>query len=147
MPIHFRCQSCDRALSIATRKAGTLVACPKCGKMISVPAAAGVAVESAPARLEAMPLFERLDFEQLLKPAAKPEPPKPIPVPVQPAFQPQPVPVPVAIEDSGDQDVIEVDGMVISRSRMAIIGIVIAVLLAVSFAVGYFLAAATVAKK
>src|SRR5438105_12587294 len=75
MPIHFRCSSCDRMLSIARRKAGQQVSCPKCGKDVSVPAAAGVAVNSDPhaqaTNLQGLPLFERNDFEELLNPALK----------------------------------------------------------------------------
>ena len=38
MPIRFRCPDCETVLSIATRKAGTPIACPKCGEEILVPA-------------------------------------------------------------------------------------------------------------
>lgn len=37
MPIRFRCPGCDGLLSIARRKAGTDVACPKCGELVIVP--------------------------------------------------------------------------------------------------------------
>ncbi|CAN5621566.1 hypothetical protein BH11PLA2_BH11PLA2_52800 [soil metagenome] len=177
MPINFRCHACDRTLSIATRKAGTQVNCPKCGVKVLVPASAGVAVESNPLAagshpnpaLEAMPLFERPDFENLLDPAAKAAAlPKSVPPQVElpkielpkiempkakpassPMVVPVPVPMPVAvvpappmmIED--DIDVAEVEGVVVSRQKLTWIAVVVAVLLAVSFAVGYFLARAT----
>lgn len=38
MPIRFRCPDCEAMLSIATRKAGTPIACPKCGEEVLVPA-------------------------------------------------------------------------------------------------------------
>ena len=38
MPIRFRCPDCETVLSIATRKAGTPIACPKCGEEVLVPA-------------------------------------------------------------------------------------------------------------
>lgn len=38
MPIRFRCPDCETTLSIATRKAGTQIACPKCGEEVLVPA-------------------------------------------------------------------------------------------------------------
>ena len=38
MPIRFRCPDCETMLSIATRKAGTPIACPKCGEEVLVPA-------------------------------------------------------------------------------------------------------------
>ena len=97
MPIQFRCPSCDRMLGIAKRKAGSSVKCPRCGADVSVPALAGMAVETngpvgaAPAipkgssntatvagpsvarraerKVDSMPLFERPDFESLLNPA------------------------------------------------------------------------------
>ena len=54
MPIRFRCPMCDGLLSTARRKAGSEVACPKCGFDITVPEAdlaelpGEVAAESAP---------------------------------------------------------------------------------------------------
>jgi phage FluMu protein Com len=37
MPIHFRCFFCDRVLSIASRKAGQVIVCPKCQGQVWVP--------------------------------------------------------------------------------------------------------------
>src|SRR5262245_35916701 len=37
MPIKFRCPLCEGMLSIAKRKAGTQVVCPKCGDEVTVP--------------------------------------------------------------------------------------------------------------
>lgn len=37
MPIHFRCPTCFGLLSIARRKAGKVVHCPKCGDNVIVP--------------------------------------------------------------------------------------------------------------
>ncbi len=42
MPIRFRCPDCETMLSIATRKAGTPIACPKCGEEVLVPAPGSV---------------------------------------------------------------------------------------------------------
>ena len=42
MPIRFRRPDCETTLSIATRKAGTPIACPKCGEEILVPAPGSV---------------------------------------------------------------------------------------------------------
>ncbi len=50
MPIPFRCRACDRRLSIATRKAGTDIACPNCRAALVVPG--GVAPPDAPAGAE-----------------------------------------------------------------------------------------------
>lgn len=37
MPIRFRCPHCFKLLGIATRKAGTDVPCPQCGRGVTVP--------------------------------------------------------------------------------------------------------------
>ena len=37
MPIKFRCPLCEGMLSIARRKAGAQVVCPKCGDEVTVP--------------------------------------------------------------------------------------------------------------
>lgn len=37
MPIRFRCPGCDGLLSIATRKSGTEIQCPKCAEALIVP--------------------------------------------------------------------------------------------------------------
>lgn len=75
MPIRFRCPGCDGLLSIARRKAGTDISCPKCGELVIVPTlpddqteadieGVGDAVEAvAPPRPEAKK-----------EPPAKPEP-------------------------------------------------------------------------
>ena len=39
MPIRFRCPTCEGLLSIARRKAGTQIVCPKCRDEVMVPAA------------------------------------------------------------------------------------------------------------
>ncbi len=37
MPIRFRCAYCNQMMGIATRKAGTVVRCPKCAGQVVVP--------------------------------------------------------------------------------------------------------------
>jgi hypothetical protein len=96
MPIRFRCTACGGVLSIARRKAGSNVLCPKCAVTLVVPGASTVpdpekvevpvrgAVAGEPVitgravgpngkksskPAEDPPLFERLDFESLLQPA------------------------------------------------------------------------------
>jgi DNA-directed RNA polymerase subunit RPC12/RpoP len=41
MPVQFTCSHCRRTLSVARRKAGTSVACPKCGQSTVVPVSEG----------------------------------------------------------------------------------------------------------
>ena len=98
MPIRFRCVYCDQLLGIAKRKAGTVVKCPNCAGQVIVPAPESAdeasdpevptaraedaaelqreaaQVKTAPAPVvaeagEAGLLFERNDFDELLKPA------------------------------------------------------------------------------
>lgn len=176
MPIQFRCPSCDRMLGIAKRKAGSSVKCPRCAADVRVPALAGMAVEtngpvgampaipkgssnsataSPPAvskradrKVDSMPLFERPDFESLLSPAlekAKPdiaaEPVRVTPLPSQ-AYQPY--------ADDSDDVAIDVEDLsntiILTRNKLTIAVAVVAVLMGIAFAVGYFLAAATAPK-
>ncbi len=97
MPIRFRCVYCDQLLGIAKRKAGSVVKCPNCAGQLIVPspspadnesdqdlptaAADDVVLEPArdqsdktahtptPANEGPGMLFERSDFDELLKPA------------------------------------------------------------------------------
>jgi DNA-directed RNA polymerase subunit RPC12/RpoP len=96
MPIRFRCVYCDQKLGIGTRKAGTVVKCPNCTGQIIVPPPdqqiddshkgptasatakdpAALARKTATAPMpggsnEAGLLFERSDFDELLKPAVE----------------------------------------------------------------------------
>ncbi|HZT82816.1 MAG TPA: hypothetical protein VFA26_21475 [Gemmataceae bacterium] len=67
MPIRFRCAYCNQLLGISRRKAGTVVRCPTCAGQVVVPA---TGQEEAPAPEAAgteQPLFERSDFEEVLK--------------------------------------------------------------------------------
>jgi hypothetical protein len=105
MPIRFRCVYCDKLLGIARRKAGAVVNCPQCGQPLIVPtpesepvtAAASAPPSPAPKQSK---LFEREDFDALLRgdatlrtseaddrpsrkarrPSANPLPPRPFPV-------------------------------------------------------------------
>jgi hypothetical protein len=49
VPIQFSCPACNRRLSIATRKAGTSLACPNCKAAITVPSASTPVAPPAPA--------------------------------------------------------------------------------------------------
>lgn len=116
MPIRFRCVYCEQLLGIARRKAGTVVKCPNCAGQLIVPpeddanvgdregqTAAVTAKESSGSRKPAKAavgspepagegglLFERSDFDDLLRPAIErhqPERPAPRPKPT-PAEEP-----------------------------------------------------------
>jgi hypothetical protein len=163
MPIRFRCPSCTKLLGIARRKAGTVVHCPTCGVEVTVPTEAETRQPARPAidrrepaqaahasnghgtrTPESMPLFERPDFESLLNPVvmkARPEePPRPEPVPVR--DRPKPPPPPRALIPVDDGYDVEPVGLVISRGNLTIAAVVVVVLIGLSFAAGYLLAAA-----
>ena len=100
MPIRFRCVYCEQLLGIARRKAGTVVKCPNCAGQVIVPAPeqaddsdadapTAPATDKAPAKqMATVPektapapatvssgqggmLFERSDFDELLKDVAR----------------------------------------------------------------------------
>lgn len=102
-------------------------------------------------KVDSMPLFERPDFESLLNPAlaqaknesqrkARPEE-NATPAPIAPlapiAVTSEPEPSPVAIDNH----------LMMSRRKLAMIAIAIAVLIGISFVAGYFLASATLPPK
>jgi hypothetical protein len=110
VPIVFRCPACDRRLSIATRKAGTSIACPNCHAASVVPGTPAESQEE-PARGFrtviltaglALVLFGGLALAltfALRKPAA-PEQAKVEPPPPPAPAAPQPLPKPPAPPDT-----------------------------------------------
>ncbi len=129
MPIRFRCPTCTGLMSIASRKANSVVACPKCGEQVIVPATepAGVAVGAANGAVELnaadRPLFERPDFDSLLTKAGV----APAPTPARPVSLPAPPRDP------------EPASITLSYPAAAMLGAACAGLVAVSFAAGYLL--------
>jgi hypothetical protein len=135
---------CGGTLSIARRKAGSEVICPKCEYEITVPesddASAGDELDlapepdAAPGRITQLkpqtrataapkadlPLFERDDIEKLLEPTKAPEP--------RPAESPPPMVLPAA--DSG---------ITISYAAAVMLSVLMLVLLALAFATGYLI--------
>ena len=95
-----------------------------------------------------MPLFERPDFESLLNPALENAKPATDPViPVNSPTQTRPVRprreeiVEVAIDVEALTNTIE-----LTRTKLTLAAAVVALLLGIAFAAGYFLASATVPK-
>src|SRR5215469_9744604 len=69
MPIRFRCAYCNQLMGIATRKAGTVIRCPKCAGEIIVPTPDDVGVpEKIVNPLNAT--FEDKALDRLLEPSA-----------------------------------------------------------------------------
>jgi len=110
MPIRFRCPHCQQLLGIAHRKAGRIVDCPTCHNQLLVPKASKEPEpEAPPAEAKSPALFERSDFDAVLRGPASPQPaplPPPPPggydvevlkpAPAGPGPLPPPAPIPSA---------------------------------------------------
>lgn len=171
MPIRFRCPGCEGLLSIARRKAGQEITCPKCSELVIVPPLQDDATEldmdpipdkvtvtppppkppdkppkSAPVLLpsksstatatkskptgESAPLFERSeDIEKLLAPSIQKASPEPTP----PSSGPKP-----ASEAAGPLVAHIETGVFVSRGTVVMLCVVGMVMLALAFAIGYF---------
>jgi hypothetical protein len=147
MPIRFRCHHCHQLLGIARRKSGTHVNCPTCHREVLVPAeneapavAAPQPVPSpvpAPVPAPAPALFERDDFDALLRPpqSMAMDPPRHSNGGVHaPIIRPSP-------EYSGQgsswqrADAAAV-GLVLSPARATVLTVVVILLLAIAFGAG-----------
>ncbi len=113
MPVQFTCSHCRRTLSVARRKAGTPVACPKCGQSTIVPPAEGPLsdinpVVVMPALGDAKPPAEIATAPPATNaPASKLAPPK-LPgatASPAPASVPPPAPGPLASEIGAFDDI------------------------------------------
>ena len=93
-PIKFRCFQCGALLGVARAKAGSVVACPKCGLGLIVPPPAGVVDASPPPVPEASTGPGPLEVN-LAPPPADDPPPTPSTLPFDPAAGP---PVPFRVE-------------------------------------------------
>lgn len=159
MPIQFACDHCGGTLSIARRKAYSLVDCPKCGCKQVVPAesrrngaakpaavvAQGVTAPDRPAAGKDLPLFERADFENLLDPAKNRLPeqavkPKPDPVPVvKPA--PEADPNRELHELATGVELMDRGGRVsLHRNHLILAAVLVLVLIGLAFTLGFIVA-------
>lgn len=145
MPIKFRCPVCEGMLSIARRKAGAQVVCPKCGDEVTVPdadlAAGDFDAEESEsvevmAKVEAggngaakkpEPLFKPGELDKLLG-SSDTLPPAPV-VPKPPGA---PV-LPEAVAPPAE------DGILLSRGTLVVLVILVVVLIALAFATGYLI--------
>lgn len=96
-----------------------------------------------------MPLFERPDFESLLNPAVENAKPN-----TEPAVPTRPAPPPSsgrARRQEELEEAIDVEELtntiILTRTKLTVAAAVVAVLLGVAFAAGYFLASAMVPKE
>jgi hypothetical protein len=145
MPIRFRCAYCNQLMAIARRKAGTVVRCPTCAGQVVVPALdapPGPLAPNAPSAPPPQGAFERSDFEQVFQ-----QEPAPAAPPVFP-----PVPKAAAGAAGAPAEALEVEavpwpsagawptsapgGMVLTPGRATLLGIMVLVLLGLSFIAG-----------
>lgn len=142
MPIKFRCPVCEGLLSIARRKAGTRVVCPKCRDEVTVPDAdlAGGDFEAADeadmvGRVEARggaeikddpPLFRPGELDKLLG-SDDSLPSAPIMKPGGPSALTEPDIPPTE------------DGILLTRGTLVLMAVLIVVLIALAFATGYLI--------
>jgi hypothetical protein len=125
----------------------------------TAPATVVTAKRTAPndRKVDSMPLFERPDFESLLNPAlekAKPEPAAPVSAPVATATyvarHEEPLPSQPFL-DVPAEEAIDVEDLsntiILTRRKLTIAVAAVAILMGAAFAVGYFLATATVGNK
>ncbi|MBL8865491.1 MAG: hypothetical protein KF873_09370 [Gemmataceae bacterium] len=153
---------------------GAAPAIPKAPKeaiSATAPSAVVTAPRSAPAerKVDSMPLFERPDFESLLNPAlekakpapaivapiaapakaAPPVPTPPIPAPLPEARRERPLPSQPYLDDIAEEaiDVEDLSNTIILTRRSLTIAVaVVALLMGIAFAAGYFLAGAMTQK-
>ena len=167
MPIAFRCPKCRNKLSIAKRKAGSLVACPGCEAQVRVPTAADKLdpqverlLATAGAGGGAGAELTEADVEAEPEPVQLPPPPAPVARPPKPAKTVKPVKLNdlplferedfaemLEQETEEDEEPIPLptappptapaDGFVVTRGTAIMVLVSVAVLLALAFAAGF----------
>jgi phage FluMu protein Com len=127
MPIRFRCAYCNQLMGIATRKAGTIIRCPKCSGEIIVPTPEHVSPERRGNAVNAA--FEDREFDRLLQPSATaPATPTPTPEAQDNAF------LLGAERTFGPQ---ALSGVFVSTRALVLAVLVLLVLLLLVFAAGF----------
>ena len=141
MPIRFRCQHCHQLMGIARRKSGTEVQCPTCRHHVVVPIEDEVPAEAEPRPRAAVkgseampdlggtaPLFERSDFDEVLRGEA--------PGIVRPSPKIG-TPVPRPLADAPVSGVVQAPaGIFLTSKRVTLLTVVGIVLLALAFGAG-----------
>lgn len=145
MPIRFRCVYCNQLLGISRRKAGTIVRCTHCEGQLIVPEPSEAHVAMSPGNSgrapapvgPSPPLFERSDFDDLLKPfaaesrpAALAEPPAALP------RQDKPIPAPPVIPKAVAEPQ---PALMLTRSRLTVLCVVAVCTLGLVFLAGLLL--------
>jgi len=88
MPIRFRCAYCNQLMGISSRKAGSVVRCPKCAGEIIVPMPEGMQPPEAADQPAVPQAFEDPAFEQMLnEPVQAPNVPNEAPTETAPVTE------------------------------------------------------------
>ena len=154
MPVRFRCDTCNGKLSIATRKIGTPVECPRCNESMMVPTASQIGEELTELLLTVGSRGREVaeETEDRSAPTPKPASRPSKSLNDMPLFErsdfdklldprlkdakPLPLPEPVPIAPAIDPFA-HIDGIVISRTKATVIAVLIVVFLGLAFVAGY----------
>jgi hypothetical protein len=153
MPIRFRCVYCNQLLGIAKRKAGTIVRCTNCEGQLIVPEPppgepdepAGTAPGNGTdggtgAGTADQPLFERNDFADLLQGFRENAPSA---VAVEPSTTAPPPSAPPPVLSFSDDPAVKKPaqgaGILLTRGRLTVLCVVVALGIGLAFAGGLWL--------
>ena len=138
MPIRFRCAYCNQLMAIATRKAGTVVRCPKCAGEVIVPAPPeGSPPEPDDGRGEATApndineALEDGEFDKYFEPAGGEHSAQTATTPAPPPPKPQRAPAPLPEQS------LTRPGLFVPLWAVGVGVVVALLLLAVAFAIGF----------
>ena len=154
MPVRFRCDTCNGKLSIATRKIGTPVECPRCNESMIVPSASQIGEELTELLMtvgkSSRELAERRETASAAAPPSTARSAKsldemplfersdfdklldPRVKAAQPLPLPDPAPLPPAPVPPAD-----LEAIVISRTKATVLAVVVVALLGLAFGLGY----------
>ncbi len=154
MPVRFRCDTCNGKLSIATRKIGTPVECPRCNESMIVPSASQIGEELTELLMTVGKSSRELEESRETASAAPPPSTArsaksldELPLfersdfdklldPRVKAAQPLPLPDPL-VPPPPTIPRTDLDAIVISRTKATVLAVVVVALLGLAFGLGY----------
>jgi len=156
VPVRFRCATCNGKLSIATRKIGMSVECPRCRESMIVPSASQIGEELtellAAADGSGRDAQEETPDRSAGVPASKPAPRHGKSLEDMPLFEksdfdklldprlkpPKPLPLPAENQPPTPVDgSADTDAIVISRTKATVLAVAMVILLGLAFGLGY----------
>ncbi|MGL6072753.1 MAG: hypothetical protein ACRC8S_01200 [Fimbriiglobus sp.] len=137
MPVRFRCPNCETLLSIAKRKAGTEIVCPKCQDEVLVPSPdmpnSEPEIDLADEEATTAPETSRKNGSMTTSVLTKKQESngsKSDSSSIKPVVITEPVDVPVVPTE---------DGMYLGKGTVAILAVLAIILVAMAFATGYLM--------